>query len=368
MAKVFVILAFGALSACTVGSNTGELPFGEGFDIPQLCATEACELGLDPLMPLPIVSPVAQPGGLACSLGRLDCDGVTANGCEVISDRSSLHCGGCGNTCGAAGVCVQGRCDSVVSLGTGAQHACALRENGQMACWGLAEAGQLGPMRGGADLSRVALPVTAVSDVADMVGGLGHSCALHETGEVSCWGDNANGQLGSASVSFSDLPQQVDGLPSAQQLVAGAHHTCALTAARDVYCWGDNTQLQLGVPGLTAFNDAPQWVPGLADIVRLSAGAFHTCAIAEGGATYCWGDNGAGQLGHGELGLSALPARVAELDDAVILATGSDHSCALRRDGSVACWGSGEAGRLGDARVEDSRTPVVVAGLPQKYK
>lgn len=47
---------------------------------------------------------------LACDVGRADCDGDAANGCEVHLSEDPRHCGACGVTC--AGACWNGTCDA----------------------------------------------------------------------------------------------------------------------------------------------------------------------------------------------------------------------------------------------------------------
>jgi hypothetical protein len=47
--------------------------------------------------------------GFTCNPGYADCDGNAANGCETNLNTSTMHCGGCGNSCGA-GVCVAASC------------------------------------------------------------------------------------------------------------------------------------------------------------------------------------------------------------------------------------------------------------------
>jgi alpha-tubulin suppressor-like RCC1 family protein len=42
----------------------------------------------------------------------------------------------------------------------------------------------------------------------------------------------------------------------------------------------------------------------------LSAGASYTCAVTTGGAAYCWGYNGTGQLGDGTTTLRRTPVAV----------------------------------------------------------
>lgn len=64
---------------------------------------------------------------------------------------------------------------------------------------------------------------------------------------VDCWGNNGNGQLGDNSVGISLLPTPVlGGLASVTSLSAGLAHTCAVLAAGAVSCWGGNANGELG--------------------------------------------------------------------------------------------------------------------------
>jgi alpha-tubulin suppressor-like RCC1 family protein len=40
-------------------------------------------------------------------------------------------------------------------------------------------------------------------------------------------------------------------------------------------------------------------VPNLFDVVHISAGHNHACAVRENGTVWCWGYNAYGQLGNG---------------------------------------------------------------------
>jgi Regulator of Chromosome Condensation (RCC1) repeat protein/regulator of chromosome condensation (RCC1) repeat-containing protein len=68
-----------------------------------------------------------------------------------------------------------------------------------------------------------------------------HACALHDDGQVSCWGLNMNGELGRATTpgGYERFgPQIVEGLPPAVDLAVGGSLSCAITAKGEAYCWG----------------------------------------------------------------------------------------------------------------------------------
>jgi alpha-tubulin suppressor-like RCC1 family protein len=94
---------------------------------------------------------------------------------------------------------------SRVSLGF--RHACGVREDGHVVCWGLNDRGQLGV--GDADEHAGALEVVSLSDVVEIASGNDHTCALTGDESVWCWGDNSHEQLGTPLPSFSATPIRV---------------------------------------------------------------------------------------------------------------------------------------------------------------
>jgi alpha-tubulin suppressor-like RCC1 family protein len=54
---------------------------------------------------------------------------------------------------------------------------------------------------------------------------------------------------------------------------------------------------------------------------------------------------------------------VGGLANVVAISAGGAHSCALLADGTARCWGYNARGQLGDGTVQLARAPVVVVNL-----
>src|SRR5690606_10677478 len=134
-----------------------------------------------------------------------------------------------------------GSLTGVTSLDAGRAHTCAALADGHVWCWGQQAEGRLGNAL--PTTAAVQAPVQALlpgdmefTDAVQVVTGEAHTCVRHETGSVSCFGDNSVGQLGTGTEgSPQAYAQAVSGLSDVTQLAAGAFHTCALTD-EGIYC------------------------------------------------------------------------------------------------------------------------------------
>lgn len=152
------------------------------------------------------------------------------------------------------------------------------------------------------------------------------------------------------------------GAPSYTSISAGGRHTCALGADGTAYCWGSNQSGQLGNSIQVLNQELPNPVNTPQKFAAISAGGRHTCALATDGAAWCWGANGAGQLGTGTTTASRLPVAVAGgLRFRAISATDAG-TCALTNEGRAYCWGSPSGGRLGAGDTATGRAPALVGG------
>jgi alpha-tubulin suppressor-like RCC1 family protein len=241
--------------------------------------------------------------------------------------------------------------------------------SGSIRCWGQNASGQVSP---GSDCSGNICPtpvtVPGITNAIAVSAGDDHSCALLATGTVTCWGDNQFGQLGNGTFTPSLVPVVVTGIADAVSLSAGVGDSCAVLATGSITCWGANFTGQLGTGTITRAEPLPVQVHGITTAQAISAGDLTSCAVLTSGATYCWGDNGNGQLGNGmdTRKPTPTPVGVVGLGAAAQVSVGPahDHACALLRSGGMACWGDGPQGQLGDGETTSSSTPVGVVGLP----
>jgi alpha-tubulin suppressor-like RCC1 family protein len=159
---------------------------------------------------------------------------------------------------------VSGLASGVMAIASGQDHSCALTTVGGVVCWGRGSYGQLGT--GFGTNSSVPVAVSGLGNgVSAIAAGYNHTCALTDGGGVLCWGFNSVGQLGDGtSQNTGSLPVHVSGLTSGiAAIAAGSRHTCALTLDGELKCWGDDSEGQLGDGGAAAFS-VPVAVVGFA--------------------------------------------------------------------------------------------------------
>jgi hypothetical protein len=149
-------------------------------------------------------------------------------------------------------------------------------------------------------------------------------------------------------------------------LSAGHLHACGIQTDASLWCWGLNGAGQLGLENVSSAA-APVQIGTDTTWSSVAAGGAHTCATRTDGSLWCWGTNNSGQLGTGEdatgkTHASATPVRVDTGTTWARASAGVAHTCGLRTDGSLWCWGSNDNGRLGNGTRGRRTSPAAVAG------
>ncbi len=244
-------------------------------------------------------------------------------------------------------------------LRAGQHHTCA-HDGTNLVCWGSNANSQLvGPASPGPG------PVTtSTGQISGLVIGASHGCLI--AGEsLSCWGLNDHGQLVADPVMTPTVQTPTGlGLVGVIDAAAGVHHTCALDSMGLILCWGANDFGQLGAGFVSTINGpiAVTWPKDAGKPTSIVAGLYHTCAIDDTAALWCWGSNFDGQImlppdpsGFDDYAVS--PRRIDVGAPVEVMAPGQTHGCALTTEHRVLCWGRNDAGAIGDGTTNDAVDP-----------
>jgi alpha-tubulin suppressor-like RCC1 family protein len=224
---------------------------------------------------------------------------------------------------------------------TGSTHACLVQQDHSLSCWGDNAYGQLGVAAGP---QSTPMSVPGISDAEAVSVNNNYTCVLTTTGTVKCWGHNDAGQLGNIGGPDTEVPQTISGITDAVQVSAGDAHACAIRGDRTIVCWGNDSSGQVG-DGVSQAASPPTAVAGITNAKNVSAGTSGTCAVLASGHIKCWGSYLT--TGNGTNDPSSIPVTVSNIDDAVSVAVSGSVACAVLADGTVSCWGWGFDGQLG---------------------
>jgi prepilin-type N-terminal cleavage/methylation domain-containing protein len=310
-------------------------------------------LGLPGLNDAVAVSTGAAHTCVITAAGELWCAGSNANG------RTGL-----GTTLGEERTYLQvPGLENVVSVAAGNNFTCAV-SGGEVWCFGANASGRTG--LGTVDGNTVEpVKLAGLSGVVSVASGAGaaHACAITATGELWCWGSNANGRtgLGTADGNTTE-PARITGIGTVGAVAVGNAHTCAIIDGVP-HCWGLDTNGRTG-QGVTTTTSTltPQPVSGLAAAQSITAGDAHSCAI-NAGALFCWGLNSSSQLGDATTTQRATATAIDATNTYTQISAGAAFTCGVRTNDRVYCWGSNSSGRTGTNSSSGTRTtPTLVSG------
>jgi alpha-tubulin suppressor-like RCC1 family protein len=328
----------------------------------------------------------------------------TPQACAEDSDcPARFFCGAVSKTCTSA----------VVQVTAGAQHTCALHDDGHVTCWGLAESILAGgpqalvprivadgqgarALAAGAHLTCAITAArtlrcwgnqqetilrpdgTSLADVQAVALGTDYGCATNPQG-VHCWGKNDFGQL-AQPLTLADSATAVLSRPAAGALSGSwigtgiaAVSIVRQPAGAELCAWGRNATSMISAMGGLGVMTTPQ-CRAVADVAELGVGDTHVCVRHAAGTFTCWGERYYGQLGiggsDGDTADVPPPGSVTSLPGSAMvvqLVLGVNHTCGLLSDGSVTCFGRNNLGQAGPgASAEEVRTPITVSGLAGK--
>ncbi|MEO8798453.1 MAG: hypothetical protein ABI551_11255 [Polyangiaceae bacterium] len=263
-----------------------------------------------------------------------------------------------------------------VAIAAGVNHACALRADHRVYCWGDNASAELGPNAGAVGASATPIVVTFASGVTpvNLFAGPAFTCIIDSAGGVWCWGSNLNGGLGindPSNASFA-APQRmvtasgniVAAVPGSGAASHDSNHGGILVAA-------DGNVMGWGFDGIGAYGtnkryaDVPPASAGNTPFLSVATGGQHSVAIvthASKIALAAWGLNSVGELGvldsGGSFTLPVYPS-LPNNGTVALVAAGGTHTCAVDTTGLLSCWG-----RNGDHEIGASGTGTSPGLLP----
>jgi cysteine-rich repeat protein len=279
---------------------------------------------------------------------------------------------------------------TAAALTAGSEHTCVLLDGGAVRCWGSGTVGKLGlgntNFIGDNELPSAVGPINLGGAATQISAGAVHTCALRDDGNVFCWGSNSMGQLGYGNTTIigdTETPLAAGpvsiGAP-AISIAAGWEHTCAVTEQGSVKCWGNGANGRLGYGNITSIGDNE--LPSSVGVVTLdgdvatavSIGLTHSCALIDNGGVRCWGAGDLGQLGLAStvtIGDNEAPSLVAQINigyPVLQLETYYSHTCVILDINAVRCWGRNLDGQLGYGMgtmpIGDNETPTSAGNVP----
>ena len=179
-------------------------------------------------------------------------------------------------------------------------------------------------------------PVPGVPPLVAISTGADHACG--QSGGVGyCWGRNDVGQLGDGSTADREVARAVAGALRFRHIDAVGKHSCAVAVGGALYCWGER-QRSGGKPVLVDSNPGYYMVG-------------NSCVYTRNGVASCWGPgldgNGwEGGAGAGPLGIG-LPNLLTGISEPIAFSVRGDaHRCALTTTNALYCWGTWRRGRF----------------------
>ncbi|MBT5184526.1 MAG: hypothetical protein HOM47_05080, partial [Euryarchaeota archaeon] len=273
--------------------------------------------------------------------------------------------------------------DDIVDLQMGEKHACALSRQGFVKCWGDNSNGQLGY---GTSSSTTSIfpgggrmghgenhPLVYFGQnrtVTQIEVGYSNSCALLDTGSISCWGKYDKWafttEYGLAGTKSAPVILTAYGTDNVKVALGGLSSVCVLKESGKVACTGNARPL-----GRDLYNSMyPNPVDIIAahpsegkvvDLIGMKEYSHDSgfCAIFESGATKCWGYN----TNFFEVRTNSDPFDFYDMHGILTedMEIGDNYGCMVvsattelndavqltPEAGEIVCWGQGYNGRTG---------------------
>ena len=157
---------------------------------------------------------------------------------------------------------------------------------------------------------------------------------------------------------FTEIPD----IPAMTKVCTGDRHTIALQSVNKLWGVGSNNYGQLGLGG-DENKDCQQFieVPGVSDIMKITAGSSSTFIIKNDNYLWAAGYNYKGNLGDGTFAHRNLFVKI--MGSVTTVSSGASHTFILKNDNSLWAVGNKQYGKFGNGSTETTHTATPVKVL-----
>jgi alpha-tubulin suppressor-like RCC1 family protein len=230
---------------------------------------------------------------------------------------------------------------NVSSVGT-TRYGMIYLQNDQLYFSGKNQYGELGNNIPLSTNSTLSIPNIDIPNITQFSAGLDHTLLIDNLNNAYAMGLNNYGQLGKGDTVDSSIPRQlkdgnfVDSPFKCTQVATGLSHSAFLTTDHKAYTFGRNQYGQLGTNNQI---DSTSPIYIRADVTQIACGANHTLFLSEE-KVYACGNNASGQLGLNlQVTQAITPTLIPGLSQIVSISAGGDRSAALDIGGNLWVWG-----------------------------
>lgn len=205
------------------------------------------------------------------------------------------------------------------------QTLCGINSNYHGYCWGAGNYGQIGD--GALSIRNTPTELLNLYGMAPLLSIAATDssfCAIDINSHIFCWGMGSFGQMGNGSNDYLQNNSIPGLVPLSDDkifvsLAASSNNFCAMTDTAQVYCWGDNEFGQIGsgidykatnTPATISMNNQT-FANDIAKNISLTPSSDGFCLLNDSGHVYCWGFGLNGEIGNSSNNNSNFPTPLA---------------------------------------------------------
>lgn len=240
--------------------------------------------------------------------------------------------------------------------------------------WGKGISGNLANDLGGLTAYRSSpIQVSTATKWSSVAAGQAFVVATKTDGTLWAWGRNDQGQLGQSDRVGRSSPVQIGALTNWSKVACGGQFFISIKTDGTLWGCGTNSGGVLGINGpFTYRRSSPVQIGADADWSLVACGDYHVATIKTNGTMWTWGSNGRGQLGQSTSynAYRSSPVQVGALSTWIKVSAGYRQTYGATSDGIQYVWGNNDSGQLGlgNVNISAGRSSPIQLGSANEWQ